>query len=64
MAAAEKDPTGVAKQLFWLTMVGAVLYIGAVFLFVLDDSDNEENKPNTPSIMEAAQGTPGSNPAP
>ena len=35
MAAEEKDEIGVAKQLFWLTMIGAVLYIGAVFLFVL-----------------------------
>ena len=35
MAAKEKDPAGIAKQLFWVTMLGAVLYIGAVFLFVL-----------------------------
>ena len=31
----EKDAKQVATKVFWLTILGAIAYIGSVFIFVL-----------------------------
>ena len=35
MAEAEESAEAVAKKTFFITMIGAVLFIAAVFLFIL-----------------------------